>query len=192
MSDDNTKQTPAEGNLTAIPQVTKGGEESILAKAWNTMKPSRAMIYGIGGVALGGALSLLYNNNEGALVSTTLQNSPMHFHSVNDNTTLIQQGNNLAIQYENIVCPVPFGWPIETTIVLGSKGDASFSPNDENTITTILGRLGITRDVNIARPLDDNAQELMNDLYAYSERCIDKMNEARQKNNETSLPPPAL
>lgn len=169
-------------NIQQTEQDTKTGQErrltqismtaprpTILTSMWNNLVPSRTLVGYTGVAALAGAVSIhFFFNNEEKVISTAMQDTPFLFHAVDDNTTLIQQGSSLAVRYGSVVCPIVMGWPENTSIILGSKGDATITPTNENPLTTILG----TRDVTIKHEIHPDAKDLMMDFYRHSENCM--------------------
>lgn len=154
---------------------TNNNKPSKLMGAWNAIKPSRAFVMGAGAVVLTGAISIHFYNNEEKVISTVLKEPDMALTALDSDTTLIKQGDNVAIRYKGIICPVTMSWPETVTLTLGNTGDASISPSDESPVSTILGTLGVTRNVTIKRELDKNAKDLMNDFYSHAENCYDKI-----------------
>lgn len=172
---DNHDLIDAERAANPRPLDSSAPRQSMLKNVWNALRPSRAVVMGAGAVVLTGAVTIHFFNNEEKVISTALQDTPITFYPVNDNTTLIQQGSNLAVRYGSVVCPIAMGWPENTSIVLGNKGDATITPTDENPLTTILGTLGVARDVTIKHELHPDAKNLMSDFYRHSENCMDKI-----------------
>lgn len=169
------QQQQPQDNAQAAIEPEAASTTSRLKAVWDAVRPSRALIMGAGAVILTGATTIHFYNNEEQVLSTVLKDPEIIIHPIDENSSLIQQGDSLAIRYKGLVCPVAINWPENTKLSLGNTGDASFSPVDESTISTILGTLGVTRNVTIDRQLDPNAEGLMRDFYNHAEQCNAKI-----------------
>jgi hypothetical protein len=189
---DNNNQSVESGNkssLTALPRVVKGGDESLIKKAWNNFAPTRAFALG---AILTATVTNLYYSREADMVQNSQDEQPMIFHPQPDGTVYIEQGNNLAVGFNGITCPVPFGYPKDKALAIGSKSDAAINPVDESFASTLAGTLGVVRDVTITEKPSEKSEELMRDLYAYSKICMDNLLLEKQVHNETNTPPAVL
>lgn len=138
------------------------------------------------------ATTIHFFNNDTELAKVVNDTPETILTQLDGNTTLITQGDNVALRYKGVVCPLAMGFPENVTLTLGNSGDASLSPSEPTAEQTILGSLGINRSVSIVREIAPNAQSLMADFYAYAEDCNNRITalQANDNNEEAGIPVP--
>ena len=146
-------------------------DRSFMAKAWDKVMASRRFFYAAGGVVLAGAVSIHYFNNETDLVERIYKDDEINILEIDEDTNLITKGDSATLVYKGVSCPLIFDWPKDVELTLGNTGDASLSPDETGAIETVLGSLGVTRDLSVTEKPTENASELMKDFYDYARDC---------------------
>ena len=148
------------------------------------LPPKSVMKYAFVAAATASAtipFTLHYLNNEANVINNTLHEGETKIHALQDGSTLILKGDAGTIIYKGISCNILLNLPTETDINLGNTSDASLNPlGNDASMQTLLGSLGITRNVKITKSPAADAEALMQSFYNYAQECNENMRELIQ------------